>query len=237
MSLTALVPAFDPTVRLVDLVRELRASEFAAIVVVNDGSAPACDAIFAQVASMQSTTVLAHGVNRGKGAALKTGLSHIYRTFGDHLGAVTLDADGQHLIADVLRVVGAMRAHPDSLVLGSRGFERDVPLRSRFGNGLTRFLFRRLVGTGLTDTQTGLRGIPRSFIPALLRLRGDGYEFELEMLLAAVGSGRRIVEQPIATVYLDRNSASHFAPIRDSLRIYRVLLRARRFAVPPEDPA
>lgn len=237
MSITALVPAFDPTIRLLRLVRELCASEFRAIIVVNDGSAPACDAIFAQVASLERTTVLTHGVNRGKGAALKTGLGHIHRTFGDHLGVVTLDADGQHLVADALRVAGALRAHPESLVLGSRGFERDVPLRSRFGNDLTRLLFRLLVGPRLADTQTGLRGIPRSFIPALLRLGGDGYEFELEMLIAAVGSGRRIVEQPIATVYLDRNSASHFAPIRDSLRIYRVLLRSRRFEVPPEDPA
>ncbi|HEY5974409.1 MAG TPA: GtrA family protein, partial [Geobacteraceae bacterium] len=104
-------------------------------------------------------------------------------------------------------------------------FTGDVPLRSRFGNGLTRVLFRALVGQGLTDTQTGLRGIPREFITTLLRLDSSGYEFELDMLLACKHAKRQILETPIRTVYSEGNRSSHFNPLLDSMRIYFVLFR------------
>lgn len=225
MKVTALIPAYNPSHNLVALVRDLAAADFAAIIVVNDGSTRECDPVFAAIGAIDRAIVLEHSVNLGKGAALKTGLNHACCCFGDHIGVVTIDADGQHLVTDARQVAAALAAHPESLVVGARSFGKDVPWRSKFGNNLTKYLFRLLVGQKLTDTQSGLRGIPRSLVRSLLKIRANGYEFELDMLLACKYSGRHILEQPITTVYIGQNQSSHFNPVVDSMRIYFVLFR------------
>ena len=82
-----------------------------------------------------------------------------------------------------------------------------------------------VLGKKLTDTQTGLRAIPLAMLPRLLKIPASGYEFELEMLIAAKHQGVAVIEQPIRTIYEPGNPASHFQPLRDSMRIYFVLLR------------
>jgi glycosyltransferase involved in cell wall biosynthesis len=223
--IAALVPAYNPTERLVGIVRGLAESGFASIVVVNDGSDAGCDPLFAEVATIGKVTLLRHAVNLGKGAALKTGLNHAFCHFRDHAGVVTVDADGQHFAEDAWKVALSLRKHPDALVIGARGFDTEAPFRSRIGNRITRHLFRFLIGRKLNDTQSGLRGIPMGCIPSLLRISSSGYEFELDMLLACKYTGRRIVEEPIRTVYLEGNISSHFNPLIDSMKIYFVLFR------------
>ena len=100
-----------------------------------------------------------------------------------------------------------------------------MPLRSRLGNNLTRFLFRHLVGLDITDTQTGLRGLPIGLARELLSIRAQRYEFELDMLILCKHRGVGVVEVPIETIYIDGNASSHFSPVLDSMRIYFVLLR------------
>jgi len=223
--ITMLIPAYNPTERLIGVVRGLAESGFASIVVVNDGSDASCDPLFDEVATIGQVTLLEHAVNLGKGAALKTGLNHAFCCFRDHIGVVTVDADGQHLVEDARKVALSLRKNPDALVVGARSFDREVPFRSRFGNRITRHLFRFLIGQKLTDTQSGLRGIPMGFIPSLLKIPSSGYDFELDMLLACKYTGRRIVEESIRTVYLEGNISSHFNPLIDSMKIYFVLLR------------
>ena len=84
---------------------------------------------------------------------------------------------------------------------------------------------RWIIGQRISDTQTGLRGIPLAMIPRLLVIPHHGYEFELEMLLVCKYEGIRIRETGIQTIYLDGNRSSHFNPLLDSFRIYFVLLR------------
>lgn len=225
MTIAALIPAFNPDHRLVEIVRGLADSEMAAIIVVNDGSNHESDPVFAELVTIDKVTVLQHAVNLGKGAALKTGLNRVYCSHPDCIGIVTLDADGQHLLKDVLSVANLLKANIEKLVVGVRAFDVEVPFRSRLGNNLTRNLFRLLIGQKLTDTQSGLRGIPRNFIPHLLKIDSNGYEFELDMLLACKYTDRVIIEQTIQTVYIDANRSSHFNPIVDSMKIYFVLFR------------
>jgi glycosyltransferase involved in cell wall biosynthesis len=218
-----LIPALDPEQTLVSLVRELAERGFEHIVVVDDGSAPRHREIFDAVGAIAGVEILRHERNLGKGAALKTGIRHI-RSNHPHRGAlITLDADGQHLPEDVTRIAQTLADSPN-VVLGARAFDRDVPPRSRFGNWMTRHLFRLLTGTPLIDTQTGLRGLPADHADELLDIPFARYEFELEALVRAVRT-RRIVELPIRTVYLEGNAASHFRPVVDSLRVYLVFLR------------
>ena len=141
----------------------------------------------------------------------------------DVAGVVTADADGQHLPDDIVRVAEKLFEWPDSIVLGS-AFRGDVPLRSRMGNAITRKVFNFLSGQRVRDTQTGLRGLPASALPDMLKLPGERYEYEMNMLLEAPRFGLKLREIGIETVYIDNNSGSHFNPLKDSWRIYKSIL-------------
>jgi len=223
--LAVVIPAYRPSAGLVDLVRDLSGRQRHAIVVVDDGSGPEFAATFAAVAALPNVELLRHAVNLGKGSALKTAFNHVLCTHPDLAGVVTADADGQHHPDDIVRVGEALVARPEALVLGARTFGERVPLRSRVGNIATRGIMHALLGRKLTDTQTGLRGIPAALMPRLLRIESRGYEFELEMLIAAHQLSIPVVEVPIQTIYEQGNKSSHFNPVIDSMKIYFVLLR------------
>jgi hypothetical protein len=144
---------------------------------------------------------------------------------------VTADADGQHDPAGIRSVATRFAQSPEALVLGTRAFDGQIPLRSRLGNSVTRHVVRFAVGHRLSDTQTGLRAIPRGLLERLLRIAAIGYEFELEMLIVAKHLGIPVIQQPIRTIYAPGNPTSHFQPLRDSMRIYFVLLRYTMIAL------
>ncbi len=217
-----LIPAFRPADTLLELVSasDLRSLS---ILVVDDGSGEESKSLFSRVAEVPNVRVLHHAVNLGKGAAIKTGLNEALLDL-EVSAIVTADADGQHSPKDILEL--CEKSDRNALVLGVRDFGKDdVPLRSRFGNETTRFLFRIMKGIRLRDTQTGLRFIPRSLFSALLKVPFDRYEFEMEMLLVAIRKKFPIQEIPIQTIYIENNKSSHFNPLKDSFRIYFVFFR------------
>jgi glycosyltransferase involved in cell wall biosynthesis len=226
MKPSLLIPAFRPTPALVTLSADLLSLGATEIIVVDDGSPAEESFIFEELARLQGVSVLRHAVNLGKGRALKTGLNHFLLTsLPESSGVVTLDADGQHLAADVLMVANALEAAPESLHLGVRKFGRNVPFRSLLGNEVTRLVFGFVTNIWIRDTQTGLRGIPTTLIPELLAVQGERYEFEIGVLLKTKERRVPITEHLIETVYIDDNRGSHFNPVLDSMRIYFVLLR------------
>lgn len=234
----ALIPAYEPDEKIKGLADELMEKGFD-IVIVDDGSGPDFAALFEELS--QKATVLTHVINRGKGAALKTGLNYInkYMAYTESVltpaGAetvsgrdaviVTVDADGQHLPDDVQRVAEISAQRRDALVLGSRALGEDIPVRSRFGNTVTRHVYSAATGVRIHDTQTGLRAFHRSLIPRLLKIEGDRYEYEINMLMQLAAEGVPIIEERIETVYEDNNSGSHFRTVRDSFRVYREILK------------
>jgi glycosyltransferase involved in cell wall biosynthesis len=220
-----LIPAYRPSASLPDVVQALSAKAVPAIVIVDDGSGPEYRDVFARAAAFPNVHLIRHATNLGKGAALKTGINYALCAFPGLVGIVTADADGQHHPDDIVRIAGTLLARPDCLVLGSRGFDGEVPWRSRFGNSLTSMVVHALIGQKLTDTQTGLRGIPTSLLLRILRIESTGYEYELEMLIAAHHSSVPVIEEPIRTIYEDGNKSSHFNPVVDSMKIYFVLAR------------
>ena len=216
------IPAYEPDEKLLRVVAELKRDTDYAIVVVNDGSSEAAEPVFA--ALPEGVTLLRHAQNRGKGRALKTAYEYIAAHFPQSEGIVTVDADGQHLPADVVRVSEDWEAHPEALVLGSRRFTGTVPWRSRAGNAITRVVFRLSTGVSVYDTQTGLRAFAVSSIPMMLEMRGERYEYEINVLLYATRQHMPIREVTIETVYIADNASSHFHPMRDSWRIYKMIL-------------
>jgi putative flippase GtrA len=228
MNVTVLIPAYNPNETLEALVQALWEAGFHDLVVVDDGSDQANQPVFSRLEQAGRVTLLRHGVNLGKGAALRLGFNHSYVQHRDdpsYLGVITADADGQHLPADIAKIAQSLADHQDSLILGVRSFQGEVPFRSRFGNSMTQTVFRFLVGEKITDTQTGLRGVPLALLPMFLRITANRYEYELDMLIQCATNHHPIVQVPIATVYIDDNRSSHFNPIVDSAKIYLVFLR------------
>jgi glycosyltransferase involved in cell wall biosynthesis len=227
---TVIIPAYRPDTRLIGLTAEVLDLGYS-VIVVNDGSGDAYDSVFR--ALDPRVIQLRHEKNRGKGAAIKTGLSYVLeqnQKTADELDRVRLvgimDADGQHLPADMERVLDAAEASHPCLTLGVREISGKMPLRSRFGNAVTRAVFRLLTGTRVSDTQTGLRAFSADLIPAMLRVEGERYEYEMGVLAYMAKQHVPFQEIPIATLYEDkRNSTSHFRAVRDSLRIYATLLK------------
>ena len=219
-----LIPAWRPSSELPDLVDALVSAGFPAIIVVDDGSGPEYRNVFDAVARCSGVHVLRHATNLGKGRALKTGINFLLTTFPDFRGLVTADADGQHRPDDVLAVASAFDKSPNRVVIGARKFTGNVPMRSRFGNAVTRRVFGFLTGGKITDTQSGLRAFPIALLPVLLAVEGERYEYEMSVL-AHVCRTKRPLEVPIATVYGEGNRSSHFDPLLDSMRIYFVLVR------------
>ena len=221
LQIPVVIPAYEPDGKLSSLIGDLRAAGFLHIVVVNDGSSPSTAPLFQSIAEEYGCVVLHHHVNQGKGRALKTAFSHCLREYPECIGCITADADGQHSPDCIGNIAEAMTETPDSLVLGVRDFNKeDVPAKSEYGNRITRNVMRYFAGISVSDTQTGLRGIPAAFMKDLLSVKGERYEFETNMLLETRRRGVSIREVPIRTIYIDENRSSHFHPVKDSIRVY-----------------
>lgn len=221
------IPAYEPDDRLLELLKNIRDKEnqMFDIILVDDGSGADFAPLFAIAQSNYACHLQRHADNKGKGRALKTAISYILDNFPNAKGIVTIDSDGQHTYEDMMKCLAEFLQHPDSLVLGVRTFEKSVPLRSKFGNLLTRDVLGAMTGVNVSDTQTGLRVIPMSWLPKLLTVEGERYDFEMNMLLEAKEDNILIREVGIATIYLDENQSSHFDAIRDSIRIYKVFFK------------
>ena len=220
-----LIPSLSPDERLPAYVQALREAAYGLVLVVDDGSAAEYQPIFSKIAAWDGCKVLHHEVNRGKGAALRTGFAYI-RDHTNLKGVVTADSDGQHTVPDTLKLTKEL-SDREEVLLGSRDFSKDnpnVPPKSRFGNRLTSGVFRVLYGRWLPDTQTGLRVFPRSLLDFMLSVTGDRFEYEMNMLIRCTAEKVALRPLPIETIYMEENKGTHFHPIRDSWRIYKLLL-------------
>ena len=216
------IPSFEPDESLINVCRDLLAADLRHVVVVDDGSGTSYRHFFDEVEGM-GCTVLRNAVNMGKGRALKHAFNYILNNFPDAIGCVTADSDGQHLTKDIKSCILELNEHPNDLVMGCRDFSGEhVPRKSKFGNNLTKRICKFLCGLNLSDTQTGLRGIPCAFMKTLLNVPGERFEFETRMLIACKDTVN-IREIKIETVYDSKeNHKTHFDPVKDSLRIYRI---------------
>lgn len=221
-----LIPSYQPSDKLRELVREIRQLNASiSVLIVDDGSGDGFAEYFNQAASVAGVTVIRDPINQGKGAAIKHGISHLLTHHEDVAGIVTADGDGQHSPKDILKIAETLEAKPDSFVLGCRTFGAGVPLRSLVGNMLSRFIYRLALRFDFKDTQTGLRGLPLWMAKETLSITANRYELETEQLRIAAKHKDRITLIPIATIYEDNNAASHFSPVFDSMRIYFSLFR------------
>ena len=223
--ISVVLPSLDPDEKLIAVVDGLLEYGFSDIILVNDGSKPENLHYFTDLAAAHPEIhLLHHEVNKGKGAALKNAFRWFLENRPEGFGVVTVDGDNQHHPADTKACSEHMLA-TGHCVLGCRDFNQDdVPKRSRFGNKTTSLVFKIFVGMTISDTQTGLRALPRSALETLVNVYGDRFEYETNMLLAFKTHGMIFDEVKIRTVYIEENKSSHFRTIRDSWRIYKLIL-------------
>lgn len=225
MDAIVVIPAFDPDERLITLIDALHERGFGKFIVVDDGSSEATQPVFTALEN-RGVRVVHHVRNLGKGSAIKTAIAQMRLAYPLADCLITVDADGQHLPDDVVRVRDAASACPDALVLGGRDFHSPgVPLRSRVGNGFSALYFRMDTRVSCSDTQTGLRAIPARLLQLAMRTPGSRYEYEMNFLTAVAKRGVPLKMVPITVVYENGNAGSHFSTLRDSARIYRQFIR------------
>lgn len=231
------IPSLNPDENFLDLLDNFK-SKIAenniklSIVVVNDGSSSKFDNTFEKIKE-KKIIVLEHAVNLGKGRALKTAFNYILNEVKDLKSVVTADSDGQHLIEDIIYCLKISNKNKNTLILGTRNFEKTlknvknggVPFRSKLGNILTSLVFKYLLGLKISDTQTGLRAFSKNQVKDFLKVKGERFEYETNMLIDNKNLGYKFKEIPINTVYIKNNESSHFNPIRDSIAIYSLFFK------------
>jgi len=222
---SVVLPSLDPDDKLLAVIDGLLEYGFTDIILVNDGSKPENMHYFETAAQHPEVKLLHHEINKGKGAALKNAFRWFLENRPEGLGVVTVDGDNQHHPEDTKACVEKM-LETGNVVLGCRDFSLPhVPKRSRIGNNIICGVFRLLVGMKVSDTQTGLRAFPRCVLSSFCEIYGDRFEYETNMLLAMKEQNLPHDEVKIRTVYIEENKSSHFHAVRDSWRIYKLILK------------
>jgi glycosyltransferase involved in cell wall biosynthesis len=218
----AIIPALNAE-RTVPRVIEAARQQIEPVVVIDDGSSDRTG----EVARAAGAIVLRHEVNRGKGAALKTGFRWARENGYD--GVITLDADGQHLPSEVPKFLRQRQAGGEDLIIGGRAhlFGQMLP-RRRNANRFSAWCIAKCSGVPITDSQSGFRFYSGRLIDAI-QLRTDGFDMESEVIVRAGRKGFRIVTIPIDLGFVDGLSTSHYKPLKDTLRIAWTVTRARLF--------
>ncbi len=221
-----IVPSLNPDEKLMQVVNGLVEEGFKDIILVNDGSDEEHLEPFKEAEKLPQCTVLVHEVNKGKGRALKTAFQYVKDNRPENIGVITVDGDNQHQVKDIVACGEKMLELKNHIVLGCRDFSGDdVPPRSKFGNNMTKSVFKYLCGLNISDTQTGLRAIPYEYLEAFAELKGERFEYETNMLLEFKELSIPYDEVKINTVYIEENATSHFNPLVDSFKIYKVIFK------------
>ena len=219
MRVGVVIPAFQAADTIREVITETQAAvPGALIIVVDDGS----DDGTGDQGLGTRVVILRHPRNRGKGAALRSGIA---RACGDGAEAiVTIDADGQHPAAEIPRLLQPILAGTADLVLGARARNGTMPVSRRLTNWLSASLATRIGGQPLSDAQTGFRAFTR-VVAERLRPSGERYEYEANFLLDALRAGYRVASIEVPTIY---GAPSHFRTFGDTWRMARAFARHMR---------
>ena len=225
-----IMPVYNPDEKFIYFLDSLYQEGYRHIIAVDDGSRKDTSDYFDKAEKLYGCQIVKHHINLGQGRAFKSGFNYFlgkYLSNDDIIGIIECDCDGQHILEDVNACAELLRKHPEDFIIGTRDFSsKNVPFRSRFGNKVTSFIFKVFCGLNITDTQTGLKGIPKAFISRLMETPGERFEYASSVLLETKKAGLKIVSFPIHTIYIDGNKTSHFNPLLDSIRIYSLIIKS-----------
>jgi glycosyltransferase involved in cell wall biosynthesis len=219
MNVCVIIPAYNEADRIGELVKKIRGQGLV-VLVVNDGSTDNT----VGMAKENGAEVISNVKNSGKGASLLKGFEYALTNGFD--AAITMDADGQHLAADIQTFIKKSESENTTIIVGNRmSNTRTMPLLRIIINKLMSWLISYFVKQNIADTQCGFRLIKRQVLEKI-ELRTQKFEIESEMLLEADRHGFKIHSVPIQTVYIDEQS--HIRPFRDTIRFFKFLFQYRR---------
>ncbi|MEG0267002.1 MAG: glycosyltransferase family 2 protein [Bacilli bacterium] len=224
-NLIVLIPTLNPTRKLLEVIENLEKNKLTDIVIVNDGSDIEHKKIFKEI----NHTILTHRKNSGKGKALKTGFAYIEENYKDYRGILTIDDDGQHDIESILKLVDSFVPTENYTIIGTRDFDKKgVPILRKKANKLSAYIFKKLYKVYIPDTQTGLRIYSKKAVDLIKNLKSDGFEFELEALIYLIKHQMDFQFEFINTIYNKEKGMSHFKPLKDSIRIYKIMFSNKK---------
>ena len=215
MQVVVVIPAYQATATIRDVITRTQATlPPAQIIVVDDGSTDGT-----ADAGRRGTTLITHPRNRGKGAALRTGIREA--TARGASVVVTIDADAQHPPEEIPRLLQPILEGRSDVVLGARKRDQAMPISRRFTNWLSATLASRIGGQPVRDAQTGFRAFTRE-VAERVQPAGNRYEYEANFLLDALRAGFRVVSVDVPTIY---GARSHFRAWGDTWRVARAFAR------------
>lgn len=228
-NIVIIIPSFHPDEKFLKLLQDLKNANFNNILVVNDGNSGEHNNYFEIAKNKFNCNVFTNYVNLGKGRALKNAFNYLLSHQPNTIGVITVDSDGQHSIKDIEAIANILleKENADKLIMGSRTFTAvsDIPFRSKIGNIVTSHVLSFLCGIKVSDTQTGLRGIPKKLMKIFVCVDGERFDYETNMILKTKDENISIIEVPIETIYIEDNKTSHFRPLTDSIMIYKLLFK------------
>lgn len=214
MKHTIIIPSYNPTEKLVVLTKELIKNKITNIIVIDDGSTNNPKKIYKSLP--KEVKIYYNEENKGKGYTLKEGISKLKDT--DTF--ITVDNDGQHKTKDILKIIKALENN--DVVFGKRNFnKKGVPPKSKYGNKFSSLAYKLLTGKTCDDTQTGLRGFNIKYKDYLLKVEGDRFDYEMNVLLKLTRKKIKIKYINIETIYEDNNKTTTFRAFKDSYLIYK----------------
>lgn len=217
MKVCVIIPALNAERTIFDLVTNLVVLGHS-VVVIDDGSTDNTN----PEATRAGATVIVHEVNRGKGAALKTGFKYALEHNSE--AVITIDADGQHNYEEVSKFTQAAQGASD-IILGSRmGDTQDMPPIRILANRLSSFMISRIIGQRIDDSQCGFRLI-KTWVLRKVKLVTHEYDTESELLIKAAREGFTIATVPVQTIYSD-DQVSHINPFFISFRVFRLVWKS-----------
>ena len=189
-----LIPAFNEATAVKSVIRACKAEGFPNILIVDDGSSDGTG----EAAREEGGTVVQHAINRGKGAAVKTGFEACKLLQADIV--VTLDADGQHDASDIKNMLKPIQEGYD-ITLGQRTFKLGVmPLAKIAANHIANIFTFLLSGLSIHDSQCGFRAYSRTALKKL-ETTADNFALESEIIRSIREQNLRFAEVPIRTIY------------------------------------
>lgn len=208
-----IIPCYNHAQKVRDVILETLKLNFP-VFVVDDGST---DSTFDEIKGIKGIILLHHKKNKGKGAAIMTGMAEAVKTAD---WVITIDADGQHNPKDAIHLIQAIPNHQRPIVVGMREKmnKKDIPWTSRFGRKFSNFWVLLSGGPAISDSQCGFRIYP---LPESMNLGvlSKKFQFEVEILVKANWKKIPVIEAPVSVNYqLDTGRISHFRPVVDFFR-------------------
>ena len=251
-NITVVIPSYNPDVKLSMFVDELIMSGFSDIIIVDDGSdldEKKVTTAFEYVKAKKECTILHHAENIGKGMAIKTGLKYCLVERPKDTIVITADDDGQYTVEQIIECLEYYQEqHADMskkdksecteqdecdkteltkrhILLAPRDFrDTSYAARKRMLNHVSGFVMKYLCSVNVKDVQTGLRFIPYEYISKLLAVEGNGFDYEVNMLVELKYQKlpymeKQILIDPVAGQYADYN------PLRDIIKFLGVMVK------------